>query len=128
MTPDPAKARALVKMADRMRARIRATDVEEFPSQVLRDHYGLLHNLMEALAALEGVKTEGRGAHAELIDWTCETVDLAEAQRDFLHRLRQHRNRISYEGFFVDASFLSRNADKLDVLSDALREAVAERR
>lgn len=114
-------------MAERIRARIQATDAGTFPSQVVRDHYTCLHNLMEALAALEGVKTEGRGAHAEMIDWTVEELDLPQAERDFLHRLRRHRNRIQYEGFFVEADFLERNGERLEDLSEGLRTAVTDR-
>ncbi|MFO7792747.1 MAG: hypothetical protein ACQEQM_08570 [Thermoplasmatota archaeon] len=53
--PDPDKAKALVKMSDKILERVKETDEERFPSQVLRDYYDAIRQLMEAIACLHGV-------------------------------------------------------------------------
>lgn len=109
ITPDAQKAEALKKMAKQTLARIADTDAKKYPSPVLKDYYDVLHYLMESLACLKGVKTDGEGAHAELIDWTCREFRLPESDRQFLHILRNNRNRIAYEGSSIGYEFLADN-------------------
>jgi len=73
--------------------------------------------LMEALAAEQGEDFRGDGAHARLIDWATEEVELSRADQEFLQSLRQYRNRVQYEGFQVDTDWLSRNRDPIERLS-----------
>lgn len=61
VSPDPEKARALCKMSESILERVKETDEDRFPSQVLRDYYEAIRQLMEALASLKGVKSEGMG-------------------------------------------------------------------
>lgn len=120
VTPDPEKARSLKKMSKKILDRIEKTDVEEFPSQVLQDYYDVLHQLIEAIANLDGVETGGAGAHQNLINWFGDEYDIPEDVREFLQQMRKYRNRISYEGFFVKPKYLKRNKDKISSTIDLL--------
>lgn len=124
MAKDPEKARALLRMAAAIEDRVAETDPERFPSQILKDRYDALRCHLEALAALEGRKASGRGAHAQLIDWAAHELGLTEGDRDLLHRLRRHRNRIAYEGFFIDVDFVERNDRRITRLLERLEKAV----
>ena len=115
VTPDKQKAESLRKMAEQTLARIKDTDAQKYPSQVLKDYYEALHYLMESLACLKGIKNSGDGAHAELIDWICHECALPEADRQFLHILRSNRNRIAYEGFSIGYEFLADNKAQIEV-------------
>lgn len=119
---DKEKAKALMKMADKIEERIQKTDVEEFPSQVLLDYYDILHNLMEGISSTHGLKSEGRGAHKKLIDWVTSEYDLSESERRFLDQVRQYRNRITYEGFTLNPGYLKRNKERLEEITGKLRE------
>lgn len=92
ITPDPDKAKALKKMSERVLERVKETDAERFPSQILRDYYDAIRQLMEAVASLNGVKSDGIGAHQQLIDWFVDRYQLSEAKREFLHQVRKRRN------------------------------------
>lgn len=127
VSKDPDKARALLEMARTIEERVAETDAERFPSQVLKDRFDALRCHLEALAALEGRKASGRGAHAQLIDWAAEEVDMTEGDRELLHRLRRHRNRIAYEGFSVDADFVDRNQERISRLLGRLQQEVRAR-
>ncbi len=120
VTPDPEKARSLRKMSGKILDRIEETDVEEFPSQVLQDYYDVLHQLIEAIANLDGMETGGPGAHQNLINWFADEYDVSEDVREFLQQLREYRNRISYEGFFVKVGYLERNEDRIVSVIDFL--------
>lgn len=69
---------------------------------------------MEALTSLEGVKIKGEGSHQILIDYICKKHNLSEAQRKFLQEIREYRNRISYEGFYVKNSYIKENETKIE--------------
>ncbi|MEK6848110.1 MAG: hypothetical protein AABX65_00570 [Nanoarchaeota archaeon] len=111
--PDNQKSEALKKMAEITLARLKKTDIEEYPSNTLRDYYEIIHNLLEALSLREGVKIKGEGAHQELIDYIARQHGLEEQLRLFLQQMREYRNRIAYEGFMVHKNFISLNQEKI---------------
>lgn len=116
--PDPDKASALVKMSDKILERVRETDEDRFP----RDYYDALRQLMEAIACLNGVKSQGLGAHQQLIDWLVDEYNLSEGKRQFLHQIRRHRNRFEYEGYFVNKEYIVRNKPKIDEIIVLLKD------
>lgn len=126
-TPDPEKARSLLKMANMTLDRVGETDTDRYASLALRDYYDVARQLMEAIAAVEGRKSGGKGAHAKLIDWTASTHDLSEGERRQLHQMRKYRNRINYEGFSVNPGYLDRNREKIETIIDKLRKTLTDK-
>lgn len=124
VNPDPEKAKSLVKMSKKIKNRIDETNLEKYPSQVMKDYYEILKQLMEAIASLDGVKTKGKGAHKRLIDWIAKKYNLPERDRQFLQQIRVYRNRISYEGLSIDVGYLKRNKGKLEGFIRKFREIV----
>lgn len=122
ITPDPEKAKSLRKMAEKTLNRIEETDAEKYPSQVLKDYYNAIHYYLEAITTNEGKKISGRGAHAQLISFVCNTHGLDKPSEEFLQNLRKHRNRISYEGFFTEPNYIKRNERKIKKLIEKLQE------
>lgn len=127
ITPDKEKAKAMLKMTNKIELRIKHTEIEKFPSQVLTDYYDILHNLMEGISSADGFKSEGKGAHKKLIQWTASEYDLSESERRFLDQVRKYRNRISYEGFTIDSSYIKRNEEKLEEIIEKLKEILKEK-
>ncbi len=89
--------------------RLNKFDTLEFPSHSLIDYYDSIHQLLEAITALQGVKIKGEGAHRELINY----VALSEGERRFLQNLREKRNKIAYEGFNITKEWLENNEEKI---------------
>lgn len=112
-TPDEERAKSLKRMADKTLERIRETDEEKYTTQVVRDYYNVVHNLLEAISMSIGKKVEGRGAHAELISFISKKFEMETSQEQFLQNLRKYRNRISYEGFFMQKDYLKRNEERI---------------
>lgn len=123
---DSAKAKSLKKMAEKIMQRLEDTDKKEYPSQSLADYYKILHSLMEALAAICGVKSSGEGAHKKLIDWVSEEIQFKEGRRRFLQQLRKYRNRIVYEGFMIDEGYIERNGERIEKIYREIKVAVEE--
>ncbi len=66
-SPDREKAKSLKKLSVKILKRIDETDKEKYTTQVVRDYYNAIHNLLEAISISMGKKVKGKGAHAELI-------------------------------------------------------------
>lgn len=124
---DRQKSKALLKMAEITLERLNETDKLKYPSNTLDDYYDVIHQLMEALTLLEGIKIKGDGAHSELIDYVCEKYKLEQIKRDFLQQLRNYRNKISYEGFSVKEDYIKRNDFKIEEIIKHLCELLKKK-
>jgi hypothetical protein len=102
--PDRQKAEALKHMASVMLERLEKTDKQSYPSNTLVDYYDIVHKLMEAVSLSQGVKLKGEGAHQVV-----KSQGLGEQTRMFLQKMRDYRNRISYEGFMVHSNYIELN-------------------
>src|SRR3989344_4705395 len=109
------KSKSLMNMAEITLKRLNNTNMEEYPTNTLLDYYGIIHQLLEAIASKDGVKARGEGAHQELIDYVSKKYKLTEQTRRFLQQLRDLRNRISYEGFMVKKDFIKSNKEKIEL-------------
>ncbi|MBU0979997.1 MAG: hypothetical protein KJ709_04295 [Nanoarchaeota archaeon] len=116
ITSDGKRSESLRKMAETTLKRLNKTDKRAYPANTLTDYYDIIHKLMEAFAAIKGVKFRGEGAHQELIDFTSKELVFSEHDREFLQQMRSYRNRIHYEGFEVHANFIFLNEKRIRVL------------
>lgn len=126
ITRDKQKAISLKETAKITLKRLKETDIEKYPANTLTDYYDIVRKLLEALTSIEGIKIKGEGAHQKLIDHVCEKYNLGEAARQFIQQLREHRNRISYEGFMVKADYIKQNYQKIEKIIDQLIGLVNE--
>ena len=122
--PDKEKAKSLLFMARLTLERLKETDKPKYPSHTLTDYYDIIHNLMESLSLIKGVKIKSEGAHQELIEYTCRTYQVSEESRLFLQNLRNLRNRIVYEGFFIKPNYLEANENHILLLIDKLESLI----
>lgn len=113
VNPDKQKANSLRNMAKITFERLNKTNMEEYPSNTLMDYYDILHKLMEAFTVEKGIKIKGDGAHIELINYISKMFKLSENDRQFLQQIRDYRNRIFYEGFVVNKSYISSNRKRI---------------
>ena len=124
---DKGKSKSLLERAEVTHRRLNETDKLKYPSNTLDDYYDIIHQLMEALTLLEGIKMKGEGAHCELIDYICEKNKISETDREFLQQMRNYRNRISYEGFSVKSGYIERNESRINKIISLLSGLVKEK-
>lgn len=127
ITPDKQKAESLRKMSEITIARLEKTHMEEYPSNTVLDYYDAIHNLMEAITAMGGIKVKGEGAHQELIDHLAKQGVIDEQTRQFLQTMRDYRNRISYEGFMIHRNYVQLNKENIQKIISGLSEQLAAR-
>ncbi len=124
ISPDKQKSKSLNKMAKITLERLGETEINKYPSNSLVDFYDIIHKLMEAITLREGIKIKGEGAHQELIDYIAGKGIINEETRIFLQRMRDLRNRISYEGFSVNKNYISVNEQKInEIISNLMKIA-----
>lgn len=107
ITPNNEKARNILKMILLIEERIKNQDKEKMTALIIADYYEIIKELITAILLTDGYKTL---SHKDLFDYLNEKYPQFNANDiSNLNDLRVLRNRIAYEGFFVDISYLKRN-------------------
>lgn len=109
VTPDRDRALSSLKMAKTSLEMIEPLDISRFPSPLLKHYYEIIVELETAIILLDGYKTVGEGAHKAMIDYLSSNYpEIGSSKLRLIDELRDLRNRISYEGFFVEPGYLQR--------------------
>ncbi|MBI2668574.1 hypothetical protein HYX14_01900 [Candidatus Woesearchaeota archaeon] len=108
ITPDREKAKSILQMADNTLQILEEMDSQRFPSQVAKEYYETIWELLSIVFLLDGYKCIGEYAHKELIESAGKKY-LAESEVVFLDDLRILRNKISYDGIFFPTQYVERN-------------------
>ncbi|MFH1971870.1 MAG: hypothetical protein ABIJ18_00145 [archaeon] len=105
--PDKEKIKSIQKMCD---IRLRVTKSikldEETASIVATDYYEVIKELLVALLLKNGLKSDN---HECLISFFKHTFPQYEYESSTIHKLKDVRNRISYDGIFVKKDYISTN-------------------
>lgn len=107
ITPDKEKARSILKMISLLEERIKSQDKKKMAALIIADYFEIIKELITAILLADGYKTL---SHKDLIDYLKNKYSQFNANDiSNLDSLRILRNRIAYEGFFIEFSYLDRN-------------------
>ena len=107
ITPDKEKARSILKMVSLIEERIKSESQEKMAALIIIDYYEIIKELITAVLLIDGYKTL---SHKDLIDYIKQKYEIFTMHEiSILDDLRVLRNRASYEGFFINPSYLIRN-------------------
>lgn len=74
---------------------------------IIADYYEIIKELITAILLLDGYKTL---SHKDLIDYLQKKYsEFSTGEISVLDDLRILRNRVAYDGFFIEISYLDRN-------------------
>lgn len=122
-TPDKEKAKSMLKMAETTLSMAETIDIEKFPSNLAKEYYDIIRELISAILLLDGYKTYGEGAHKKVIDYLAEKYkQFSEHEIKTIDELRAIRNRISYDGFFIQPDYIKRKKEVLGMIIKKLVE------
>lgn len=126
ITPDKEKARNILKMISLIEKRIvKNHDDKEMASLNLADYYEIMKELMTAILSIDGYKTLG---HKELIDYLKENCkEFSTSDTALLDELRILRNKITYDGYMINPSNLTRNEDSIIKIIEKLKDIVKDK-
>ena len=107
ITPDKEKARNILKMVSLIEERIKSQDKTKMAALIITDYYEIIKELITAIFLIDGYKTL---SHKDLIDYIKgKNSEFSMHEISVLDDLRILRNRVTYEGFFIEVSYLNRN-------------------
>ena len=107
ITPNIEKSRSILKMIDKTLAMINEININNYPSNIIKEYYNVIRELISVILLLDGYKTSGESAHKELIEYlNINYKEFSENEINLLNNLRILRNRISYDGFFVKKDYV----------------------
>ena len=107
ITPNKERARNILKMISLIEERIKNQDREKMTALIIADYYEIIKELITAILLTDGYKTL---SHKDLFDYLKEEyTEFNTNDMSNLNDLRILRNRIAYEGFFIEPSYLNRN-------------------
>jgi hypothetical protein len=102
---DKEKAKSIQNMAIIIIKRIDLTDKKKFASLIISDYYEVIKELITAILACKGLKTL---SHKILIEQSKEFKEINKEEYYLIDELRVIRNKINYDGFFVECDYLER--------------------
>lgn len=125
VTPDKEKAKSILKMVDTTIEMIEIIDIAKFSSNVTKEYYDVIRELISVVLLLDGYKTYGEGAHKRLVEYLKSHYDeFNEYEISLIDDLRITRNKIAYNGFFVEKDYIERKIKSIKDIINKLKEEV----
>ena len=107
ISPDKERAISILKMTSLLEERIKSQNKSKMAVLIVSDYYEIIKELITAVLLADGYKTL---SHKDLIDYLKDKYSQFTANEiSILDDLRILRNRITYEGFLIEVSYLNRN-------------------
>jgi hypothetical protein len=123
ITPDKEKVRSILKMTSLIEERIKLQDKNKMAALIIVDYYEIIKELITARLLLDGYKTL---SHKELINYISKSSEFNMHEISVLDNLRVLRNRVSYDGFFINPAYLNRNEKLFRELIVKLKSLIKE--
>jgi hypothetical protein len=127
VTPNKEKAKSILKMVETTEKMLLTIDVNEFPSNIIKEHYEIIRELISILMLLDGYKAYGEGAHRIQIEYLEKNYEISQYQIRLIDDLRILRNRIAYDGFFIEAEYVQRKTEEIKEIKDNLKALITTR-
>ena len=128
VTPDKEKAQSILKMVDTTIEMIKVIDVTKFSSNVTKEYYGVIRELLSVVLLLDGYKTYGEGAHKRLVEYIQSNYkEFSEYEVSLIDDLRIIRNKIAYDGFFVDNGYIERKINDIQIIVNKLSKIIKKK-
>ena len=120
ISPDKERAISILKMTSLLEERIKSQNKSKMAVLIVSDYYEIIKELITAVLLADGYKTL---IHKDLIDYLKDKYSQFTANEiSILDDLRILRNRITYEGFLIEVSYLNRNEHLFKYIINKLKD------
>ena len=128
ITPNKEKAKSILKMVETTLEMVKQIDMAKFSTNVTKEYYDIIRELMTVVLLLDGYKTHGEGAHKALIEYLKSNYrEFDGYEISMINNLRITRNKISYDGFFVQKDYIERKLKDIGAIVNKLKEIINEK-
>ena len=112
-------------MVDTTIEMIEIIDIAKFSSNVTKEYYYVIRELISVVLLLDGYKTYGEGAHKKWVEYLQSNYKgFSEYEISLIDDLRITRNKIAYDGFFVDKGYIERKIKNIHGIIKKLKEII----
>ena len=123
--PDKEKAKSILKMVDTTLKMIKEINIDKFSSNITKEYYEIIRELMTIILLLDGYKTYGEGSHKKLIEYLeLNYREFDKSEIYFIDDLRNIRNKIAYDGFFVEINYILNNIKNIQRIIEKLNKII----
>ncbi len=128
ITPNKEKAKSILKMVDTTLNMVRDINVSKFSSNVTKEYYDIIRELITVVLLLDGYKTYGERAHKKLVDYLrINYKEFNEYEISLINDLRITRNKIAYDGFFVEKDYIGRKIKDIQEIVGKLKSIIEKK-
>ena len=128
VTPDKEKAKSILKMVDTTIEMIKIIDITKFSSNITKEYYDVIRELISVVLLLDGYKTYGEGAHKKLIEYLqTKNIGFSEYEILLIDDLRITRNKVAYDGFFVERDYIERKIRDIQKIIAKLKDIIKKK-
>lgn len=128
ITPDKEKVRSILKMVETTLEMINHIDKSRFSSNITKEYYEAIRELISVILLLDGYKTIGEGAHKRMIEYLRENYkQFSNTEILLIDDLRITRNKIAYDGFFVKESYIDRKLNDIKDIIEKLKRIINQK-
>jgi len=125
ITPNKEKTKSILNMVETTLEMIKHIDIAKFSSNITKEYYDIIRELMTVVLLLDGYKTYGEGAHKKLIEYLkANYKEFDEYEISLIDDLRITRNKIAYDGFFVEKDYIERKINDINKIIKKLKEII----
>ena len=125
---DKEKAKSILKMVETTLDMIKTIDKSKFPSNVAKEYYEVVRELISVILLLDGYKTVGEGAHKTMIEYLALNYKVFDNSEILLiDDLRIIRNKIAYDGFFIKETYIDRKIKSIQEMIVKLKSLINEK-
>jgi hypothetical protein len=125
ITPNKEKAKSILKMVDTTIEMIKVIDIAKFSSNVTKEYYDVIRELISVVLLLDGYKTYGEGAHKKLVEYIESNYkDINAYEISLIDDLKIKRNKIAYDGFFVEKDYIERKVESFQDIITKLKKVI----
>lgn len=121
---DKDKVKSILKMSSVSLELISELDQRRYSTHIIKEYYEIIRNLSNIILLLDGFKTVGERAHINLIKYLLNEDYVSLEEYMFIDELRTLRNKILYDGDFVDYVFVKKKKDFINKLIEKLKDKV----
>jgi len=90
-------------------------------SKLAKDYYEIIKELLIALLLSNGLKSSN---HECLVSFLKTNYHQYEYEIKIIHELKDIRNRISYDGYFVDKDYINKNKSEFEHIIELLEKLI----
>ena len=121
---DMEKIKSILKMAEIELGIISSIEVNaNTASKLSKDYYEIVKELLTALLLSYGLKSSN---HECLVSFLKTKYPQHEHETKIIHELKNIRNRVSYDGYFVGEDYITKNKTEFSHIINLLKKLIKE--